>query len=92
MVGGQRETVDRTHPLGLAQAQGGGNRQLKPQPHHQAVGRPRPLTAAQSAGQRAEGRTAARPERPVGGLDQAATLPARRSAYQATQPRWRGDG
>src|SRR5450755_4560469 len=85
MVGGQREAVDETYTLSLAEAQGRCDPQLEAQPHHQPVHRSCRRMTSQLARQRAEGRAAASAKGPMRGLEQPPALLTRRPPQQGAQ-------
>jgi hypothetical protein len=86
MIGGERETVDRPHPLGLAETQGRRDPELEAQPHHEPVYRPCPRMTPHVAWERSERRATASAERPVGALDKPPALLTRRAPQQCPHP------
>src|SRR5450755_430273 len=86
MIGGERETVDRSHPLGLTETQDRGDPELEAQPHHQTVHRPCPRMTPYVTWERTERRATASAERPVGCLDKPPALLTRRAPQQCPHP------
>src|SRR5206468_10297610 len=77
MVSSEKEAIDRSYLLGLAETEDRRDAHLKPQPHQHPVCRPGPRVTAQPRWYRAEHRAAAGADHPVSGFDHAAALAAR---------------
>src|SRR5436305_946932 len=67
MVSSEKEAIDRSYLLGLAETEDRRDAHLKPQPHQHPVCRPGPRVTAQPRWYRAEHRAAAGADHPVRG-------------------------